>query len=190
MTSDIGLYYMENIGEDVSDIFSNLDKLEWIHVNKSNKSSRSVQHYGYKYNYLTHNIKEKCEPLPDFLIKFKKILTDTCTTLGIMDKDYEFNQCIINNYYQGQGISPHIDVKSYGDVIGCFTFGSGTTIKFRNNEDVFELYVKPNSLYIMSGDSRYKWTHEISPNKFDILDGKKIERTRRISVTFRNVPLI
>jgi len=51
------------------------------------------------------------------------------------------------------------------------------------------LYVKPNSLYIMSGDARYVWTHELSPKKYDMSDGNKINRVRRISVTFRNVPV-
>jgi len=109
-------------------------------------SSQVVQHYGYKYNYETHNIDEKCNEIPDFLNKYKEYLTNICLELNLIDTNYIFNQCIINNYYPKQGISTHIDNKNYGDVIGCFTIGSGTTIIFKNNNEKYNIYVNPNSL--------------------------------------------
>ena len=88
----------------------------------------------------------------------------------------------------GQGISKHIDVTSYGGIIGCYTLNSGSIMNFRSpSDDVVDVYVKPNSLYIMSGDARYKWTHEMPSCKNDVVNGMKILRDRRISVTFRNV---
>jgi len=140
-----------------------------------------VQHYGFKYDYFTRKIDQKCDPLPIFLQKLKNVLTNVCVELEIINKEYVFNQCIINNYYEGQGISPHIDVKSYGGVIGCFTLGSGAIMKFSYGDEDVELYVKPNSLYIMSGDSRYKWNHSMPV--------KKSRKDRRVSITFRNVPV-
>ena len=59
---------------------------------------------------------------------------------------------------------------------------------FRNGKNVIKKYVKPNSVYIMTGDSRYKWTHEMPSTKSDKVDDKKILRSRRVSITFRNVP--
>lgn len=182
-----GLFYIDNIKEDTSFVISELDKLEWIPLSNY-KNSRLVQHYGYKYNYSTYQINEKCNELPIFLNNFRDILTDICLQLNIIDKNYKFNQCIVNNYYTGQGINPHIDVKSYGSVIGCFTFGSGTIMKFTKDKDDIDIYVKPNSLYIMSGDSRYKWCHSMPCKKNDIVNNSKIQRDRRISLTFRNVP--
>ena len=185
-----GLYYIDNIKIDTLNIISESDKLVWQPLTNSS-NSRAVQHYGFKYNYITNKITEKCSELPIFLNKFKELLTDICLQLGIIDTNYKFNQCIVNNYYSGQGISAHIDVKSYGNVIGCFTIGSGTIMKFskkENSEDI-ELYVKPNSLYIMSGDSRYKWCHSMPSKKFDIVNNIRIQRERRISLTFRNVPM-
>jgi hypothetical protein len=41
----------------------------------------------------------------------------------------------------------------------------------------------------MSGASRYIWTHEMSSRKCDMVEGKKIVRGRRVSVTFRCVPV-
>jgi len=39
----------------------------------------------------------------------------------------------------------------------------------------------------MSGKSRYIWSHEIPLRKTDIINNIKINRNRRISITFRNV---
>lgn len=147
-----------------------------------------VQHYGYKYDYKTYNINVKFEPMPEFLNLLKLLLTDICIQLNIINNDFEFNQCIVNNYLPGQGISKHIDVKKYCDVIGCFTLGSGATMTFKNKNEEEYLYVRPYSLYIMSGYARYIWSHEMDEKKYDIVDNTKIKRERRISVTFRNVP--
>jgi alkylated DNA repair dioxygenase AlkB len=182
-----GLYYVEDIKEDTTRVIQELDALQWTSLTNA-KNSRQVQHYGYKYNYTTYNIREKCAELPEFLHVFRDLLTLICRDLELIDTNYVFNQCIINNYFTGQGISPHIDVKAYGSVIGCFTIGSGTTMVFEKDGQQVEVYVKPNSLYIMSGDSRYVWKHSMPSRKSDTVGGEKIERERRISLTFRNVP--
>jgi alkylated DNA repair dioxygenase AlkB len=176
-----GLYYIDDIKEDTDNIITELDKLTWTPLSK-NTNSRLVQHYGYKYNYVTYKINEKCEELPEFLHKYQNLLTDICLQLNIIDDKYIFNQCIINNYYEGQGISQHIDVKSYGNVIGSITIGSNAKMVFKKDDEKYEVIVKPNSLYIMSCDARYLWTHSM-PNL------KKDSTKRRISLTFRNVPI-
>ena len=182
-----GLFYIKNTYIH-SDTIKQLDSLKWTPLTNS-LTSRKVQHYGYKYNYTTYKINDKCEPLPDFLEVYKEFLTDICQQLGLIDDKYEFNQCIVNNYQPSQGISPHIDVKSYGPVIGCFTIGSGANMTFIDNDGKeIELYVEPDSLYIMSDESRYKWKHCMKSKKYDLVKGVKILRDRRISITFRNVP--
>lgn len=170
-----GLFYVSDIKTDTSTIISELDKLEWTPLTNS-ANSRVVQHYGYKYDYVSRKIDQKCEPLPIFLKGLKVLLTDICRELGLIDRDYKFNQCIVNNYYEGQRISPHIDVKSYGGVIGCFTFGAGAVILFSNDSTDVDVRVEPNSLYIISGDSRYKWKHSMP-----------VKKGRTVSITFRNV---
>ena len=204
-----GLYYIDNIPMDTSKLLKKLDRLPWIHVS-NNSNSRLVQHYGYKYDYgkRTNRIDLKCDDFPRCIRILADFLEDICLELGITDNKYEnkltdksggdtrvpeFNQCIVNNYYTGQGIGPHIDVTSYGKVIGCFSIGSGTIMKFTYRDKSEEIYIRPNSLYIMSGDSRYKWYHSMPARKKDILnntngcDPKVMERGRRISITFRNV---
>lgn len=54
---------------------------------------------------------------------------------------------------------------------------------FRRGDIEKELYVQKDSLYIMSGESRYSWTHEMPTRKND----NDKPRSRRVSITFRMV---
>ncbi len=179
-----GLYYIPDIKENTVNILKELDKKDWIHITNS-KNGRRVQQYGYKYNYNTGNIKEKTEDIPEFIKPLQNLLSHICKELELIDEKSDFNQCLINNYEIGQGISAHIDDKKFGPVIGCFTLLSGATMRFKHNNQSHDIYVEPNSLYIMTGDSRYKWTHEMTTNKYDTQN--KIKRDRRVSITFRHV---
>jgi len=64
---------------------------------------------------------------------------------------------------------------------------SGATMRFSNQDHEYDIFVEPNTLYIMSGDARYAYKHEMISVKNDIVDGVKIKRGRRISITFRIV---
>lgn len=179
-----GLYYIENAVDD--DIINEIDKNEWMNIS-GNQKGRKVQQYGYKYDYKSRNVKEKIKDIPDFLSKCNTTLTGISKKLGIIDDDYVFNQCIINNYESGQIISKHIDSDVFGKVIGCYTVGSGGTMRFSHGDDKIDLYVAPRSLYIMTGDARYKWSHELLGKKYDDNNGTLIKRERRVSITFRNM---
>jgi alkylated DNA repair dioxygenase AlkB len=182
-----GFYYIENIIDDNYSkiLIDNIDNKEWKKLTNSD-NSRLVQHYGYLYDYKNRNIYNKTDNIPDFMNDLINLLNLYCNNNDIYTEP--FNQCIINNYNIGQGISKHIDSLSYGSVIACFTLNSGCYINFEYKDNKKSIYVKPNSLYILSGDARYKWTHEITGRKSDMIDGIKILRHRRISITFRNVP--
>ena len=39
----------------------------------------------------------------------------------------------------------------------------------------------------MTGDARYRWTHEIPKRKYEPGPAGRVERRRRISLTFRKV---
>ena len=186
-----GLYYMDNIIDNYEEIITYLDEQKWEPITKYT-NSRMVQHYGYKYNYSNKSIKEPTTPIPHLLSsELVEQLIDICQQFSLIDNTYEFNQCIVNNYNPGQGISKHFDKITFGNVIGCFTLLGGATMIFRNrnnNKDTYSIYTKPNSLYIMSGDSRYKWTHEMPSTKSDKVNNTIIKRSRRVSITFRNVP--
>jgi len=87
-------------------------------------------------------------------------------------------QIIINEYVPGQGISKHIDdPKQFGEWIMCISLGSHVEMTF----DDYDISLNPCSLVVMTGDSRYKYTHQIKSRKSD----KGIPRTTRVSITFR-----
>ncbi len=180
-----GLYYFPNVFD--GEVITSLDEKEWIPLSK-NKNSRLVQHYGYTYDYTSKNIYTKCEEIPPFLEKYRNFLMEVCKENSLLSSDdYEFNQCIINNYYPGQGINPHTDNLNYGEAIGCFSVGSGTIMTFSRDEEKKDIYIEENSLYVMTLQSRYSYTHCMPGRKSDLFEGNVIPRKRRISITFRNV---
>lgn len=171
-----GLFYVENCIEN-EDIMSDIDKNVWTPITNS-KNSRLVQHYGYYYNYFDKNSVVEAPKFPQHIKSLEEILHHICSELKIIETTYCFNQCIVNNYYSGQTISKHIDAKIFGKVIGCFSLKSEATMKFTRGDKHINLKVSPNSLYIMSDEARYKWTHEMT---------KLGKDKRRISITFRNI---
>jgi len=189
-----GLYYY-NLSSELEQYNNTINYLEnenWFPVSSS-ANSRHVLHYGYKYDYLTSNTNSETDKLPEFLKIYKDKLTDIVLSnndlLSLENNINEnyFNQCIVNKYVNNQGISKHIDNTNYGKIIGCFTINSGCSILFEDKKEKKEIYVEPNSLYIMSKDARYKYTHCIPKRKNDINNGIKIPRGTRYSITFRHV---
>lgn len=50
------------------------------------------------------------------------------------------------------------------------------------------LFLPPRSLLVLGGEARYAWTHGIAPRKSDVgPTGELIERTRRVSLTYRKI---
>lgn len=152
---------------------------DWFSVMKNNPKSRQVLHYGYSYNYRAKNIHEKAPDMPEIILKLREKIRELDHT--------EFNQCIVNRYLPGQGISKHTDHYKYGPVICCFTIGSGGTMTFSLEDKKEDVYTEKGSLYIMQGDAREKWKHEMSTQKMDYYDGKLRKRGIRYSLTFRMV---
>jgi len=199
ITSVKGLYYQNNVltKERSSNIISCLDKEGWtpvgsIKINEKVEpikgNRRIVQHFGYYYDYKDGSTVKKAPNFPDYIKELAEMLTQKCKEQGLIDDSYIFNQCIVNNYFPGEGIGLHTDSLKFGKVIGCYTLGSGSLMKFTNKENNSELYTENGSLYVMSSDARYKWLHQMEQRKSDEVDGMKIPRGRRISITFRNVP--
>jgi alkylated DNA repair dioxygenase AlkB len=188
-----GLYYYPNmITEDEEKRFiAELDKETWAPINSLNKNSRQVQHYGYYYNYIKKKVDDPAPEMPDCLLYMKTLAEIKVYEIkGNVPEEYSpfLNQCIVNDYKPSQGIAAHIDNLDYGPYICCYTLGSGCEIIFSDNEQSLGIYVEPRSLYIMSESARYHYKHEIKQRAFDIIAGKTIQRSRRISATYREVP--
>lgn len=182
-----GLFYIPDYlsPQEISDILLFL-KTQYFKPLTNSKNSRQVLQYGYEYPYDKKLTKlNKITPIPENLLK----LVDPARINKSINSDLLKNpmeQLIINKYNPGQGISAHTDhTKYFGDLIICLTVGSGTEINFIKNNQTKSLYLKPGSLYIMSGDARYKYQHEITGKLYD----NNIKRLTRYSLTFRSVLL-
>jgi alkylated DNA repair dioxygenase AlkB len=150
-----------------------IDQQPWL-----NDLKRQVQHYGYKYDYKARAVTADSYlgPLPNWLMPAAQKLP------------FKPDQAIVNEYLPGQGISAHVDcVPCFADTIASLSLGSGAVMQFANGQEKYDLYLEPRSLIILSGPARYEWIHAIPARKSDVVDGFKIERGRRVSLTFRSV---
>ncbi|KAL5487536.1 hypothetical protein ACEPAI_5644 [Sanghuangporus weigelae] len=159
------------------------------------------------------------EFLLDLLDILKRLLKDVLpfdvhTLLFPPDSEsHQARQAILNHYMQGEGITPHVDLLNrYGDGIIGVSLHSGTVMDFSkmSNSDAqpillngsardlrdraresYSVYLPERSVFILTGEARYKWTHGIARRSEDLvesLDGelvRLIPRGERLSITFR-----
>lgn len=210
-----GLYYIKNIlGDDqLAEVMDELaNETRWFSVG-GGKQSRKVMHYDHKYNYGSGG--SQTDPAPALPEAFTSLRIGLVATLEDITRELDaaeqnharvltreivsaekFDQCIVNRYLPGQGIGAHVDALAYGPIVASYTFSSGAYMEFTGirswNEYVRkEIWTEPNSLYIMTGSSRYDYKHAMVPRLTDkIISGGKskvIQRGERISITFRSV---
>lgn len=147
---------------------------------------RRVQHYGWKYDYTARRVDESMRlgDTPDWLVDYCNELYQKQLFPQIPD------QVIINEYQSGQGIASHIDcVPCFGKSIASISLGSPCIMNFvhsKTNEKI-PVLLEPRSLFVLNGDARYTWKHGIANRKNDKYNGATLPRSRRISMTFRNV---
>lgn len=149
---------------------------------------RRVQHYGYKYDYKARAVHNDAYlgPLPGWLSSVCKKLYNDGIFSHIPD------QVIVNEYLPGQGISAHTDcIPCFADTIASLSLGSACVMDFFNPKanEKKSIALPERSLITLTGQARYEWKHAIPARKLDIIDGVKVERNRRVSLTFRNVIL-
>lgn len=162
-----------------------MDSVPWTNA----PGSRKVKQYGYRYNYETRTVDKKADylgPFPEWLIALASLIK----IANIIPDDFFFNQCIVNRYLPGEGITPHSDSRVFGDHIVSISLGSQASMLFQTPQgDKKEVLLHKNSLLCMSGDARYKWTHTIPARKTDPIPGTTTRSTRdtRVSITFRYV---
>jgi len=105
------------------------------------------------------------------------------------------DQMTVNFYEPGNGIPPHIDnVTAFDEFIISLSLCSSVVMEFRQAETkkFAKLNLEPNSLLVLNGEARYKWSHLIAGRKHDLLLNKDQaltvkKREKRISLTFRKV---
>ncbi len=178
-----GLTYIPDYvsADEEQTLIAHIDQQSWITDLK-----RRVQHYGYRYDYKVRAVTSDAYlgSLPDWLQPLAQKLYDDRTFPAVPD------QAIVNEYLPGQGISAHIDcVPCFADTIASLSLGSPAVMQFANPQTSAkrDILLKERSLIILSGEARYEWTHSIPARKADIVNSLKINRDRRVSLTFRNI---
>ena len=167
--------------------------LQWSSVS-SNKSGRAVLHYGFYYSYRgRRGTRVEAPPLPTELAPLLAIIRQAIDSTGriVVPSDMPLDQCIVNRYMPGQGIGKHTDAREFDDFICCFTFGHGAEMEFtRQGHDSVRVYTQPASLYIMSGEARHTWQHQMRGRRSDPSPagtGRISRQGPRYSVTFRSL---
>ncbi len=164
--------------------------LEWIDAAEwSTELQRRVQHYGWRYDYKKRGIDEsdRAPALPEWAHELSHRLVDEGLMPNLPD------QVIVNEYVGEQGITPHIDhPDDFAEHIATVSLLETWDMRFtlgRKGKSVSQP-LECRSVAILAGDARYRWKHEIpkrknEPRRSRPGKGRWIERSRRISLTFR-----
>jgi alkylated DNA repair dioxygenase AlkB len=101
--------------------------------------------------------------------------------------DVPFDQMLVNEYLPGQGISPHRDYAPFGRTVVSLSLLSSCIMDLHHPPTGRRerLLLEPRSLLVLADEARYDWEHGIAPRKRDAWHGLPVERSRRLSVTFR-----
>lgn len=162
-------------------LLSTIDGSTWL-----GDLRRRVQHYGFRYDYRARRVTvDSClGPLPDWLA----VMADRLRKDGIFHQQPD--QVIVNEYLPGQGIASHVDCEPcFGETIASLSLGSTCLMEFTHIDCGRSLThtLAPRSMLVLSGEARFNWSHGIPARKSDVIEGKKVPRRRRVSLTFRTV---
>lgn len=137
--------------------------------------------------------------LPGWALTLSSLIFSSISRLGlgleaplpedILRRKPLFDQMIVNSYQPGEGIAPHVDLARFEDGIVVLSLLSSCVMRFRKCERKVDVLLSPGDLIVLSGDARYKWTHEINRKQAEdqLWAGKVLEQERRISVTLRRL---
>jgi len=180
-----GLGYLKNFitPEEATELLTYIDNQPW-----RKDLQRRVQHYGWVYNYKNRSVSpaDCLGPLPEPFQKLaEKMVSQRLTNT-------QFDQVIVNEYKPGQGIGKHIDQpQMFGPEIVTISLGSACTMRFSRGQTHYDVMLEPCSIALLRDEARYKWTHAIPARVTDVTtEGIPYERTRRVSLTFRQVQKI
>jgi alkylated DNA repair dioxygenase AlkB len=183
MSTIPGLRYLSDHVDEAREreLLATIDRLPWM-----TELRRRVQHYGYRYDYKGRKVTAEMHlgPLPAWALA----LAEELCRAGLMPRVAD--QLIVNEYEPGQGIAPHVDcVPCFADTICSLTLGSSCLMEFTRlkSKEKVELFLASRSLVVLSGEARYQWRHAIPGRKSDTHEGRTVPRSRRVSLTFRNV---
>ncbi|KAJ8922781.1 hypothetical protein NQ315_007816 [Exocentrus adspersus] len=182
-----GLLILEDFVTDEEE--TELLKLCDFEKDSNGMKNRQVKHYGYEFRYDTNNV-DKDKPLNEAIPDACNFLWNRLSnTYGL---DFHPDQLTVNHYSAGQGIPHHVDTHSaFEDPIVSLSLQSSVVMEFKLDNQHLCVLLPRKSLAVISGESRYDWTHGITPRKFDVVytnnNFTALERATRTSFTFRKI---
>ncbi|VTR97022.1 alpha-ketoglutarate-dependent dioxygenase AlkB [Tuwongella immobilis] len=175
-------YFRDFVNEsDEITLLNTIDRQPWCADMR-----RRVQHYGYRYEYKSRATRPDAYlgPLPTWLEEWTRLL--------LQGKHFPVapDQAIVNEYSPGQGIAPHVDcVSCFSDTVASLSLGSSCVMSFKNIVTSQERpwFIERRSLLVLTGKARFDWKHAIAPRRSDLVNGQRVLRGRRVSLTFRKM---
>jgi alkylated DNA repair dioxygenase AlkB len=139
-------------------------------------AKRRIVSFGVGYDF-TSNQATAAPPLPPSLHPLRD---RAARWAGVLTGDLV--QCTIAEYTPGTQLGWHRDVPNFGVVVGISLAGS-CRMRLRPyphikhaRQPARTIVIDPRSIYLFSGDARWRWQHAISPT-----------RALRYSITFRTM---
>jgi alkylated DNA repair protein alkB family protein 6 len=140
-------------------------------------------------------------PIPQFLETLAEKVSLQVEEVLEKYKGKVLNHVLVNEYKPGEGILAHTDGLKYEAVVATISLAGSCILKFtpRNpSDDAFQVWIPQNSLYIHHDSCYLDYLHAVEASPSDTLTnsvhlvppnllGKEIQRTLRVSVTFRIV---
>lgn len=153
---------------------------------------RQVQHFGFEFRYGSNDV-DKQKPLAQKIPDQCDFLQNRLKKRGFSKWNFYPDQLTVNRYLPGQGIPPHVDTHSvFEDPILSLSMLSDVVMDFKDASGrKIPVFLPRRSLTVMSGESRFGWTHSIASRMHDVIctDDKKgltlLPREERVSYTFR-----
>ncbi len=142
---------------------------------------RRVQQYGLGYGSQSGKEPAWLRDFPDWLLPLA----------GRVGQGAGFDRfaenCVINEYVPPQGIAPHRDYRDFGEAVACVSLGSDVVMDLTNEERGLRVpvHVPARSFWVIRGEARWKWKHGIARRLTDPINGVRVARSRRVSITFR-----
>jgi alkylated DNA repair dioxygenase AlkB len=133
---------------------------------------RTVHHFGLRYDYTARSL-ESGDPIPEPLAELGR----RCARLAGVDED-GFVQLLAQRYPPGAPIGWHRDSPPFGVIAGV-SLAAACRMRFRrfgDERNVVEQLLEPGSAYVLAGEVRDRWQHQIPPVK-----------ELRYSLTFRTL---
>ena len=130
---------------------------------KEYTARRRIASFGSRYDF-GRNALEAAPEIPDFLLPLRARIG---RRTGI--EPSRFSDALVTEYRAGTPLGWHRDVPEFETVTGV-SLGNACRMRFRRYPHVpktrdpsIDLVLEPRSLYVMTGDARWRWQHSIAP---------------------------